>query len=373
MFCKNVAGRILSYSLLTNRYTQPCCINIQKPYVHMDLNDLSSNWKKLQESLKKDTSKPPKRKASQDVLQLHNNGIKRRKESTGTNESISQNTKSSSNARSMGGGLSKAKETTIKPASHEVNLSSASLALWAKDNDISPKDLAAAYGTSFKKTSSLNTDKKTENVNEGLSSAMDVGRYISIDCEMVGVGPTPDTSSALARISLVDYHGHQIYDSFVLPKEKITDYRTFVSGVTPQLLKSARTLEAVQKDVAKLLDGRILVGHAIRNDLDALLLGHPKRDIRDTSKYAPFRKLAQGKTPSLKRLAHDLLGIDIQSGEHSSIEDARAAMLLFKLEKEGFDKEHLKNWGKRVVNRSTVDPTTSSKKKRKKKKKKTGK
>ncbi|KAH9640133.1 hypothetical protein HF086_002793 [Spodoptera exigua] len=34
-------------------------------------------------------------------------------------------------------------------------------------------------------------------------------------------------------------------------------------------------------------------------------------------------------TPSLKRLAKEILGIDIQSGEHSSVEDARAAMQLY--------------------------------------------
>lgn len=364
-------GLIFLFSLSTILYirgTQPCGNWIQKPFLHMDLNNLSSNWKKLQETLKKDTSKPPKRKASQDVPQLYDNGIKRRKRTIGSSASIPHSKKSPLNAQSMGVVLSKAKETIIGP-------SSSSLALWAKDNDISPQDLAAAYGTPSKKASPLDlpldTEKNTDNINEGLSSAVDAGRYISIDCEMVGVGPTPDTSSALARVSLVDYHGHQVYDSFVLPKETITDYRTFVSGITPQLLKSARTLENVQKDVAQLLDGRILVGHAIRNDLDALLLGHPKRDIRDTSKYPPFRELARGKTPSLKRLAHDLLGIDIQSGEHSSIEDARATMLLFRMEKEGFDKEHLKHWGKHLVNKPMgTDLTTPNKKKKKKKKKK---
>jgi hypothetical protein len=36
--------------------------------------------------------------------------------------------------------------------------------------------------------------------------------------------------------------------------------------------------------VAALLKGRTLVGHAITNDLTALLLDHPRKDIRDTAK-----------------------------------------------------------------------------------------
>ena len=55
--------------------------------------------------------------------------------------------------------------------------------------------------------------------------------------EMVGIGPTPDTDSQLARVSLVDYHGQQLYDSYVRPQAAVTDYRTAISGITPAALK----------------------------------------------------------------------------------------------------------------------------------------
>ena len=192
-----------------------------------------------------------------------------------------------------------------------------------------------------------------------------VGRYIAIDCEMVGVGS--DNESALARVSIVNYHGHQLYDSFVLQKEPVTDYRTSVSGITPQLLRSARTFETVQADVASLLDGRILIGHSVKNDLEALLLGHPKRDIRDTSRYPAFRQYAAGRTPGLKKLAKEVLGVDIQTGEHSSIEDARATMLLFRREKEGFESEHVKRWGYSLKKTKMDDASTKQKKRKGKK------
>ena len=326
----------------------------------MELKDLSSNWKKLQQTLKADTTKSAKRKASESVLQPERNGVKYRKmggHSLRSQNSNRENTQGSGPRRSM----------------NEDEKSSASLALWAEDHDISAKDLAAAYGTSLQSTSlPVQNSKREDTINEGLSSTVEAGKFIAIDCEMVGVGPTPDTDSALARISIVNYHGHQVYDSFVQPKEAVTDYRTFVSGITPQLLQSARTFENVQADVAKLLDGKILVGHAIKHDLDALLLSYPKRDIRDTSRHLAYRQLAGGKTPSLKKLAREVLGVDIQGGQHSSIEDARATMMLFRREKAGFEKEHMKKFGpdhKRLNGMADNEGQKSNHSKKKKKKK----
>lgn len=51
---------------------------------------------------------------------------------------------------------------------------------------------------------------------------------------MVGVGGEEAERSVLARASVVNFHGEQIYDSFVKPKEDVTDYRTWVSGVAPR-------------------------------------------------------------------------------------------------------------------------------------------
>lgn len=185
---------------------------------------------------------------------------------------------------------------------------------------------------------------------------------------MVGVGPNPDHDSALARVSIVNFHGEQLYDSFVKPKEMVTDWRTHVSGILPKHMVEARSLEQVQKDVSGILQERVLVGHAIRNDLDALLLSHPKRDIRDTSKHPPYRKVAGGGSPRLKILAAEYLGINIQEGSHSSVEDARATMLLYRRDKKMFETEHAKKYPVRVV---AEKKETGEDQKKKKKKKKT--
>ncbi|KAL9615015.1 MAG: hypothetical protein Q9167_000547 [Letrouitia subvulpina] len=254
--------------------------------IYMELKDLSSNWKMLKASIQPDSPRPPKRKAKGDhsFVRSQQNSIKRQRQTSDTGPHIQK----------------------PKPA--------ASFTFEAKDK-----------------------------INEGLSQTAKVGKYLAIDCEMVGVGPYNE--SALARVSVINYHGHQVYDSFVLPKEEVKDYRTFVSGITPQLLLTARPLETVQQDIAKLLDGKILIGHAVENDLNALFLGHPRRDLRDTSEYPGFRRYAGGTTPALKKLAREVLGINIQVGAHSSIEDARATMLLFCREKSGFEMEHRKKWG----------------------------
>jgi len=57
-----------------------------------------------------------------------------------------------------------------------------------------------------------------------------------MDCEMVGVGPE-GKESVLARVSIVNYYGNVILDKFVLPREKVVDYRTHVSGITKEILK----------------------------------------------------------------------------------------------------------------------------------------
>lgn len=52
---------------------------------------------------------------------------------------------------------------------------------------------------------------------------------------MVGVGPN-GYESALARVSIVNFHGHTLMDEYVRPREYVTDYRTDVSGITKEHL-----------------------------------------------------------------------------------------------------------------------------------------
>lgn len=115
---------------------------------------------------------------------------------------------------------------------------SASLALWAENNDIPAEDLARAYGfplNTTKVATAAPVDGATLEPEEGgAASKTESGRYVAMDCEMVGVGEGEHESSALARVSIVNFHGHCVLDCFVKPKEKVTDWRTWVSGVSPK-------------------------------------------------------------------------------------------------------------------------------------------
>ncbi|KAL4885313.1 hypothetical protein BJY04DRAFT_205479 [Aspergillus karnatakaensis] len=295
----------------------------------MELKSLSSNWKKLQETLKKDVSTIPATKRKRSDREAQNDSVKQRKPVAAAPKRFSQQSSHALKKRKM--------------MSHG-----------ALDNTgVAPAVAPTAAATK---------------VNEGRSPTVDIGKYIAMDCEMVGVGPNPDNDSALARISIVNFNGEQVYDSYVRPKEMVTDWRTHVSGIAPKHMAEARSLEQVQKEVSEILDGRVLVGHAIRNDLDALLLSHPKRDIRDTSKHPPYRKVAGGGSPRLKMLASEFLGLHIQDGAHSSVEDAKATMLLYRRDKEEFEREHLKKWPIRAPPESKEKGDDEKKKKKKKKK-----
>ena len=58
------------------------------------------------------------------------------------------------------------------------------------------------------------------------------GRYVAIDCEMVGVGPK-GAEDLLARVAIVNYLGQVLLDAFVKPSQRVTDWRTKYSGIRP--------------------------------------------------------------------------------------------------------------------------------------------
>ncbi|KAM4826177.1 apoptosis-enhancing nuclease-like [Thomomys bottae] len=161
------------------------------------------------------------------------------------------------------------------------------------------------------------------------------GKCVAIDCEMVGTGPRGRVSE-LARCSVVSYHGDVLYDKYVRPEMPITDYRTRWSGITRQHMHKAIPFRTAQKEIVKLLKGKVVVGHALHNDFQALKYVHPRSHTRDTTRVPSL--LDQSRVPtrahvSLKDLALHLLNKKIQVGRHghSSVEDAATAMELYRL------------------------------------------
>jgi RNA exonuclease 4 len=167
-------------------------------------------------------------------------------------------------------------------------------------------------------------------------------RYVALDCEMVGIGSNGKTS-ALARASIVDWEGRVLLDTFVRVESRVVDFRTRYSGIKPRHIKDAGALppDAVRQKVADLVKGRVVVGHALKNDFAALMLQHPKEMIRDTAKYRPFQRLHNNKwrPRKLRDLVLEHLGKTIQEGSHDSVTDAASAMELFRLARAEWERE----------------------------------
>ncbi|XP_056587199.1 RNA exonuclease 4 [Triplophysa dalaica] len=182
-------------------------------------------------------------------------------------------------------------------------------------------------------------------------------RAVAMDCEMVGVGFDGE-DSIVARVSLVNQFGKCVYDKYVKPTERVTDYRTKVSGIRPKDIENGEEVWTVQKEVAEILKGRVLVGHAIHNDLKILLLGHPKKMIRDTQKYKPFQERVKSGRPALRDLCKEILSVQVQKGEHSSVQDAQAAMRLYTLVKKQWEAElkARRSLGREKIQRKPREP-----------------
>ncbi|XP_069019504.1 apoptosis-enhancing nuclease [Embiotoca jacksoni] len=158
---------------------------------------------------------------------------------------------------------------------------------------------------------------------------------VALDCEMVGTGPG-GRCSELARCSVLDYRGNVLYDKYVRPCQPVTDFRTRWSGIRRRDLHNATPFAQAREEILRVLEGKVVVGHSIYNDFEALDILHPGHMVRDTCTTRLLSRLAgfpRQRCPSLKILANKLLNRKIQVGRrgHCSVEDAQAALDLYKL------------------------------------------
>ena len=100
------------------------------------------------------------------------------------------------------------------------------------------------------------------------------GKVFALDCEMVET----TRGKEVARVTLLDFEGHDCIETPVKPSSTILDYRTAYSGMTEDNLRGvSTTLEDVQNSLVELVSVHdILVGHSIDNDLRCLHFEHRK-------------------------------------------------------------------------------------------------
>ena len=91
----------------------------------------------------------------------------------------------------------------------------------------------------------------------------------AIDCEMC---LTDQQKLELTHIAVVNEDLKVVYETYVKPRNRITNYLTKYSGITENILSNVQTrIETVQADLRKLLpEDAILVGHSLNSDLHAM-------------------------------------------------------------------------------------------------------
>lgn len=186
----------------------------------------------------------------------------------------------------------------------------------------------------------MDRDERTLERPKPFSDDCSQTEVVALDCEMVGVGDG-GLESMLAQVCVLNEHGNALYCSYSRAYKKVTDYRTHVSGILPRHVdSSAPEFAKVRADVAALIRGRIVVGHALENDFQALQLHHPRDDVRDTAVWRPLLRPPRFARPrKLRHLARDFCALRIQSGDaaHDPAEDALAALTVYRKFRENWE------------------------------------
>ncbi|KAF3031618.1 3'-5' exonuclease [Didymella heteroderae] len=184
---------------------------------------------------------------------------------------------------------------------------------------------------------------------------------VAIDCEMMQA----NIGQVLGRVSVVNYEGRLIFDTFVCYPEpiRVTNTHREYSGIDwsdidPQ--HGAQPFSEVQTQLVELLYDRIVIGHDIEKDIRAISMNLQacisrlrrtlqcappiafQMTVRDTQRYSGYQKYAQRgahQGPSLKILAQQVLGRSIKQGQVSSVEDALATMEIYRTAEDAIDLE----------------------------------
>ena len=190
-----------------------------------------SNWKKLHKSLTNNEQSSNKKKRSfSNSSNISGNG---KMSNSALNTSISDSRTSSPAPTSLpwfAEDLSPEDLALVRMNSGQASSSSLSKAGITND-----KEGSETLSKDEQEEKKRRTILGGENLSQGKAEP---GTYVAMDCEMVGVGPK-GSESVLARCSIVNWHGAVLLDTFVRPQEKVTDYRTWVSGVRAKDLKGA--------------------------------------------------------------------------------------------------------------------------------------
>ncbi|KAJ7773151.1 hypothetical protein B0H16DRAFT_1304766 [Mycena metata] len=161
-------------------------------------------------------------------------------------------------------------------------------------------------------------------------------QIVSLSTVCVGVG-TAGSTSMLACVSftrIICIEGEPLLDVFVRPTMQVTDYRAAITGLQDRHLfsKDAVSFDQLQRRVADMLGGKIVVGHRLWQDLSVTGVPHPAASTRDVALYRPFQNAL--KSPNqivgLQTLCWEFMRRRCQDDFLDPIENARVAIDLYR-------------------------------------------
>lgn len=209
------------------------------------------------------------------------------------------------------------------------------------------------------------------------------GTLVSIDAEFVSLQKEENemrsdgtkkvirpSQMCLARVSVLREDGRAFIDDYIHTSDTIVDYLTEFSGIKPGDLDPYTSehalvpLKTAYKKLRLLIDlGCIFIGHGLSKDFRIINIAVPKEQVLDTVDIY-FLKERQRRI-GLRFLSWYLLRQTIQIDTHNSIEDARAALLLYKLymqleEERKFDEtlDEIYREGRKLNWKTPGDPTS---------------
>ncbi|KZT19388.1 hypothetical protein NEOLEDRAFT_1183427 [Neolentinus lepideus HHB14362 ss-1] len=156
-----------------------------------------------------------------------------------------------------------------------------------------------------------------------------IERYLAVFVQNV-VAKLP-TKDILSRVSVTDYRGNIVLDTYVRPIQPVTDYRTSETGLFPAHLANGRSFYEIQREIATIIREKILIGYCLWDFLSVIGTSHPAIDTRDVALFLPFRQtLRSKKMISLPTLVDRLMARNIGAGYEDPLENARATLDLFR-------------------------------------------
>ncbi|KAF9514301.1 hypothetical protein BS47DRAFT_885102 [Hydnum rufescens UP504] len=166
-----------------------------------------------------------------------------------------------------------------------------------------------------------------------LTSTMHGLQWVSLATQSVGVGRF-GSIPMLARISLVDFRGNTILDTYVRPTTPVMNYRIEETGIGAHHLEQGIPFTEAKSLVAAAISGKVVVGHSLWKDLYLLEMSVPAFATRDTALFIPYRAVINPNDLSsiigLNTLVGFLMQRLISVHHQDSLENARATMDLYR-------------------------------------------